>query len=141
MKSKGWVKNKYWHIEKDRNWVFGVKESGEIIFSLTEHQETPITRHTKVKGNHSPFNGDFVYWSSRRGKYPGTPSSTAKMLKSQKGKCNHCGLYFKEEDLIEKDHIIPTSKGGKDTYKNLQLLHRHCHDRKSRIDGSYDKTI
>lgn len=139
MKSKKWVKNKYWHTEKDRNWVFGVKESGEIIFSLTEHNETPIVRHTKVKGNLSPFDGDFLYWSSRRGKYPGTPSSTAKMLKSQKGKCNYCGLYFKEEDLIEKDHIIPTSKGGKDTYKNLQLLHRHCHDKKSRTDGSYDK--
>lgn len=109
MKSKKWVKNKYWHIEKDRNWVFGVKESGEIIFSLTEHKETPIVRHTKVKGNLSPFDGDFVYWSSRRGKYPGTPSSIAKMLKSQKGKCNYCGLYFKEEDLIELDHIIPTS--------------------------------
>ena len=139
MKSKKWVKNKYWHAEKDRNWVFGVKESGEIIFSLTEHTETPIVRHTKVKGNLSPFDGNFVYWSSRRGKYPGIPSSTAKMLKSQRGKCNYCGLYFKEEDLIEKDHIIPTSKGGKDTYKNLQLLHRHCHDKKSKTDGSYDK--
>ena len=139
MKSKKWVKNKYWHTEKDRNWVFGVKESGEIIFSLTEHTETPIVRHTKVKGNLSPFDGNFVYWSSRRGRYPGTPSSTAKMLKFQKGKCNYCGLYFKEEDLIEKDHIIPTSKGGKDTYNNLQLLHRHCHDKKSKTDGSYDK--
>ncbi|MDJ0594672.1 MAG: group II intron reverse transcriptase/maturase [Pleurocapsa sp. MO_226.B13] len=138
-KSKKWVKNKYWHAEKDRNWVFGVQESGEIIFSMTEHTETPIVRHTKVKGNLSPFNGDFVYWSSRRGKYPVTSSSIAKMLKSQKGKCNYCGLYFKEEDLIEKDHIIPTSKGGKDTYENLQLLHRHCHDKKSKTDGSYDQ--
>jgi RNA-directed DNA polymerase len=138
-KSKKWVKKRYWHSKKGRNWIFGVKESGEIIFSLTEHTETPIVRHTKVKGNLSPFDGNFVYWSSRRGTYPGTPSSTAKMLKSQKGKCNYCGLYFKEEDLIEKDHIIPTSKGGKDTYKNLQLLHRHCHDKKSKTDGSYDK--
>jgi RNA-directed DNA polymerase len=141
MKSKEWVKNKYWHTEKDRNWIFSVKESGEIIFSLIEHRETPIVRHTKVKGNCSPFDGDFVYWSSRRGKYPGTPSSIAKMLKVQKGKCNYCGLYFQEEDLIEKDHIIPTSKGGKDTYKNLQLLHRHCHDKKSKTDSSYDKPI
>jgi RNA-directed DNA polymerase len=138
-KSKKWVKKRYWHSKKGRNWIFGVKESGEIIFSLTEHTETPIVRHTKVKGNLSPFDGNFVYWSSRMGKYPGTPSSTAKMLKSQRGKCNYCGLYFKEEDLIEKDHIIPTSKGGKDTYKNLQLLHRHCHDKKSKTDGSYDK--
>ncbi|MEB3883690.1 HNH endonuclease, partial [Lyngbya sp. CCY1209] len=24
------------------------------------------------------------------------------------------------------DHIIPKCLGGKDDYKNLQLLHRHC---------------
>jgi len=48
----------------------------------------------------------------------------------------HCGLHFKEEDLMEIDHIIPRSKGGKDIYKNLQLLHRHCHDVKTANDGS-----
>ncbi|WP_162528368.1 HNH endonuclease, partial [Microcystis aeruginosa] len=33
-------------------------------------------------------------------------------------------------------HIHPLSLGGKDEYKNLQLLHRHCHDDKSASDGS-----
>ena len=33
--------------------------------------------------------------------------------------------------------IIPKSKGEKDEYKNLQLLHRHCHDIKTANDGSY----
>ncbi len=36
--------------------------------------------------------------------------------------------YFTTSDLIEIDHIVPRSLGGKDEYKNLQLLHRHCHD-------------
>ncbi|CUR34491.1 hypothetical protein PL9214640498 [Planktothrix tepida PCC 9214] len=58
------------------------------------------------------------------------------MLKKQKGKCNFCGQYFTPEDIAEIDHIIPTSKGGKDEYKNLQLLHRHCHDIKTATDGS-----
>ncbi|MGK7885422.1 MAG: HNH endonuclease [Crocosphaera sp.] len=31
-----------------------------------------------------------------------------------------------------------SSPCGKDNYKNLQALHRHCHDAKSRNDGSYD---
>jgi RNA-directed DNA polymerase len=52
------------------------------------------------------------------------------------GKCSHCGLHFKDEDIIELDHIIPKSKGGKDEYKNWQLLHRHCHDSKTANDGS-----
>ena len=29
---------------------------------------------------------------------------------------------------MEVDHIVPRAIGGKDEYKNLQLLHRHCHD-------------
>ncbi|MFO7092648.1 HNH endonuclease, partial [Limnospira platensis] len=37
-------------------------------------------------------------------------------------------------DLIEIDHIVPRSQGGKDDYKNLQLLHRHCHDDKTALD-------
>jgi 5-methylcytosine-specific restriction endonuclease McrA len=59
----------------------------------------------------------------------------AKLLKTQKGKCTHCGLFFREEDVLEVDHIIPESKGGKDEYKNLQILHRHCHDAKTAKDG------
>ena len=37
---------------------------------------------------------------------------------------------------MEIDHIIPKSLGGKDKYTNLQLLHRHCHDKKTATDGS-----
>jgi len=31
-----------------------------------------------------------------------------------------------EEVLITKDHIIPVSKGGKDTFKNLQTMCTNC---------------
>ncbi|MBI1242441.1 MAG: hypothetical protein GC195_13170 [Nostoc sp. RI_552] len=37
---------------------------------------------------------------------------------------------------MEVHHIIPLSKGGKDEYNNLQLLHRHCHDQKTANDRS-----
>ena len=36
---------------------------------------------------------------------------------------------------MEIDHIIPISKGGNNSYSNLQLLHRHCHDLKTVMDG------
>jgi len=35
---------------------------------------------------------------------------------------------------MEVDHIVPRAIGGKDEYKNLQLLHRHCHDVKTKTD-------
>ena len=35
---------------------------------------------------------------------------------------------------MEVDHIVPKAEGGKDHYKNLQLLHRHCHHQKTAED-------
>ena len=64
------------------------------------------------------------------------PKRVTTLLKKQKGKCTHCGLYLREKDLLEVDHIIPRTKGGKDEYKNLQVLHKHCHDTKTAEDGS-----
>lgn len=37
---------------------------------------------------------------------------------------------------MEVDLKIPKSKGAKESYDNWQLLHRHCHDKKTASDGS-----
>lgn len=68
------------------------------------------------------------------GAHPEMSSRKAYLLKRQKGKCTHCGLIFQEWDVLEVDHIIPRALRGKDEYKNLQLLHRHCHDEKTKED-------
>jgi RNA-directed DNA polymerase (EC 2.7.7.49) len=128
-------KDKYWRTVGDRNWCFSTEEGLE----LTQHSATPIVRHVKVKGNSTPYDGDWIYWSKRRGEYPETPARVATLLKTQKGKCTHCGLYFTPTDIVEVDHIQPRSLGGKDEYKNLQLLHKHCHDTKTENDGSLNK--
>jgi RNA-directed DNA polymerase len=125
-------KDKYWKTVGDRNWCFSTEDGLE----LRTHSETPIIRHIKVKGEVSPYNGDWKYWSKRKGEYPGTPTRVAKLIKRQEGICPHCGLYFTDTDIVEVDHIVPKSLGGKDTYDNLQLLHRHCHDIKTTQDGS-----
>ena len=70
------------------------------------------------------------------GEHPEMPNREASLLKKQKRKCAHCGLTFREDDLLEVDHKIPKSLGGKDEWTNLQLLHRHCHDVKTASDGS-----
>ena len=125
-------KDKYWRTVGDQNWCFSTEDG----LKLRTHTETPIIRHTKIKGESSPYNGDWKYWSKRKGEYPGTPTRVAKLIKRQEGKCPYCELYFKDTDIVEVDHIVPKSLGGKDTYNNLQLLHRHCHDTKTTYDGS-----
>jgi RNA-directed DNA polymerase len=135
-KSKSWIARKYWHTKDQKNWVF---KGGE--YTLLRHNETEIVRHTKVKGDVSPFNGDWIYWTSRMGKHPEVSTRMATLLKKQKGKCNHCGLSFKDGDLLEIDHLTPTSLGGsKWKYENLQVLHRHCHDDKTAGDSSLNRT-
>jgi RNA-directed DNA polymerase len=137
-KSKAWVANKYWRSDfkngKTRNWVFGIGND-KVSIDLINHSDKAIVRHIKVRGNKSPYDGDIAYWASRLGREPEVPESIAQMLKKQTGKCNHCGLTFVTTDW-EVDHIIPKSKGGKDWYSNLQLLHKHCHDVKTANDGS-----
>jgi RNA-directed DNA polymerase len=130
-------KDKYWRTVGDRNWCFSTEDGLELF----THASTPIVRHIKVKGEASPFNGNWIYWSKRRGEYPETPTRVSKLIKKQKGICPHCGLYFSSTDIVEVDHIKPTSIGGKDTYDNLQLLHKHCHDTKTANDGSLTKTV
>ena len=129
-KSAQWVNDKYFKTVNDRSWVFS-----DGISALVTHSATHIVRHTKVRGNKSPYDGNMPYWAGRLGKHPELPTRVAKLLKIQKGKCSHCGLTFREEDIWEVDHVIPRSSDGKDVYSNLQLLHRHCHDTKTTLDS------
>ena len=47
------------------------------------------------------------------------------------GKCIECG----SNENLEFDHIIPFSKGGANTYRNIQLLCEPCNRSKSDIIG------
>jgi RNA-directed DNA polymerase len=133
-KSAQWVNHKYFKTVGDRNWIFS-----DGTYTLTTHAEVPIVRHVRVRGNKSPYDGDLPYWAARLGKHPQLPTVVSKLLKAQKGKCNCCGLTFRDTDRWEVDHIIPRSRGGESGYANLQLLHRHCHDTKTASDGSLER--
>jgi len=135
---------KYWH--KRSYTLLNGKKSMRVEFStgtkpedakLAKHGdiECSSTKYVKVKGDRSYYDGDFIYWSTRLGKHPETSTRVATLLKKQKGKCTKCLHYFTSEDMIEVDHIIPKAEGGKDEYKNLQLLHGHCHDTKTKEDS------
>lgn len=92
-------------------------------------------KHVKVLRDESPYSNS-IYWAMRSMKQ--TPYSTrvTKLLQKQNQKCPWCGRTFNTFDSPswEVDHIIPKRKGGKDTYDNLQLLHKQCHIEKTRAD-------
>lgn len=123
-------------VYKNGSWNF--QTTNEV--TLVKHTSIKVgTRHIKVKQNRSPYDGDTLYWGQRMEKHPDIDLRVKTLLKSQDGRCNHCGLKFQSNDCMEVDHIIPRSQGGKDVYKNMQLLHKHCHDTKTAQDGSYNK--
>ncbi|MHC5765363.1 MAG: group II intron reverse transcriptase/maturase [Nostoc sp.] len=138
-KTGKWLSDKYWQTIDGDNWVFATRAKGKNPMRLLKHSATKFKRYVKVKGELSPFDGNLVYWSIRMGENPEMPKRVAILLKAQKGKCTHCGLFFREDDVMEIDHRIPKSQGGKDSYSNWQLLHRHCHDTKTASDGSPGK--
>nr|WP_233221174.1 group II intron maturase-specific domain-containing protein [Chlorogloea sp. CCALA 695] len=134
-KGKKWIRLKYFKTVEGNNWAFATREGSNPLMFM-QHSSTPIKRYVKVKGVASPYDGDWVYWSTRMGEHPKVSTRVATLLKRQKGKCVHCGNYFKDGEWTEVDHIVPTSMGGKNAYNNWQLLHRHCHDKKTATDGS-----
>jgi RNA-directed DNA polymerase len=111
-------------------WDFTAGKEGRLGL----HSGVKITTHIKVKANKSPYNGDWLYWTTRMAAHPQVGTKTRKLLKKQQGKCNWCNLHFNSEDQLETDHILPLSRGGKNGLANLQLLHRHCHHQKPAVD-------
>ena len=61
-----------------------------------------------------------------------------KLYGEQGGNCNGCQGHFEIRHL-EIDHIVPRSKGGQDTDKNLQLLCGHCNRTKGNRTMAYLK--
>jgi RNA-directed DNA polymerase len=132
-KPRHWIMRKYWRLDDGQGWRFQPATGGR---ALRGHSKTPIRYHVKVKGDRSPYDGDWVYWSTRLGRHPTTPARVARLLKLQDGRCRACGLYFIDGDPFEVDHIVPKARGGKEKIDNLQLLHRYCHLRKTTQEQS-----
>jgi RNA-directed DNA polymerase len=131
-KGARWIVRRYWQMPA---WTFGCREGPTLL----THMATPIRRHVKVQGGRSPFDGDWTYWTSRLGRYPGISHWLAQLIKRQKGVCYHCGQYLMPGSSLEIHHIDGQHSNGH--IRNLAAVHRHCHDRlhgKTSQKGSVD---
>jgi RNA-directed DNA polymerase len=135
-RKKGSIKGgtSYWFKTPNSNWSFGIKNQIKLV-SYGDHS-LPLNStdgYVKIRGEASPFDGNESYWTARFNRIPGHTTVTKILLRKQKGKCKWCGLPFTDDDVIERDHIIPRREpfNGSNEISNLQLLHRHCHDIKT----------
>lgn len=92
-------------------------------------------KYVKAKGTDSPFSRSH-YWALRTSKQSPYPIRIRELLLRQKQICPICKQKFTTLDTStwEVDHIIPKYLGGKYIYKNLQLLHKECHLKKTQDD-------
>ena len=69
-KSRGWIKDKYFHTVGKRKWVFDeiVEEEGSRkTLTLRNMADIPITRHLKIKMEANPFDADWYgYFETRK---------------------------------------------------------------------------
>jgi RNA-directed DNA polymerase len=121
-KGRRWAIARYWDITPGKSWEF----RGRDGLTLNRHFSVPIVRHAKVRGSASPYDGNWSYWATRRGHYPGVPRRLAALLQKQQGRCEACRLFFKPDDLIESHHLDGNRSDNR--YINLAAVHRHCHD-------------
>jgi RNA-directed DNA polymerase len=147
-KSRGWVATRYFgKFDKSRQdrWVFGDRDSGA---HLTKFAWTKIVRHVPVHGGASPDDPALTeYWADRRRKKKAPPvdEHTARLLRSQGGRCPACGellLHAEHEPrnpreweqwfmtirrVLAKQHIVEQVDGRDRTF--YRLLHAHCRRR------------
>ena len=127
-KSCTWRKQRYWKRIRNR------LDFTDGQTSLAIYTDTHIQRHVKVRGNKSPYDGDWPYWIERLGRDPSKPKRVINLLKRQANRCMFCGLRFTTEDHLEIHHR--NGQHNDNTYANLALLHGHCHDEVHRIKYS-----
>jgi RNA-directed DNA polymerase len=128
-KSRSWRNHRYWgQLNLDRNdyWVFGDKQTGKHLLKFSWFK---IRRHPLVKGDASPDNPELKqYWDLRKKrKSENLIPSYQRVAQKQGYICPVCGESLFNDEPIQKHHTIPCSKGGNNSYANLELVHYYCH--------------
>jgi RNA-directed DNA polymerase len=128
-KPNDWRHRKYWgrfHLARLDSWVFGDKQTGGYLLKFNWF---PIERHTLVKGRSSPDDPRLKdYWAKRQAtQAKDLTFSKQKLAQRQKGRCPKCGESLFNDEELQVHHLLARSKGGKDNYGNLVLVHLLCH--------------
>jgi len=137
--------NKKLKLKKEKNKIFqeAAAKEAERIRETREKVEAEIRKEREDKKVQNLRNildkegeeyedeeedeDDIDFELKEKKRKPISQSVKDKVWRRDEGKCVSCG----SNENLEFDHIIPHSKGGADTYRNLQLLCEPCNRKKS----------
>jgi RNA-directed DNA polymerase len=125
------VKERYYHTQKGRNWIFGAikkNKDGEFLYSLKYLSNIPITRHVKICSEANPFDPQWEpYFEKRR---------TQKRFENSKGQAYIQRLWEKQMRYcpVCRKHIADESPWRiKTVYANGHTVKILVHDKCSKI--------
>ena len=91
-----------------------IEEYSKEIKTVKESFKLPsvivLTRYVKFRFTSMVCNRNNVLWRDQH-------------------KCQYCGNHFRS-DLLTLDHVMPKSRGGKNTWKNLVAACKKCNQKK-----------
>ena len=107
------------------------EDGKRTVVKLVNASDTPIRRHTKIKGEANPFDPAWEQY------FEGRLSLTMKdnlrgrtkllyLWSAQEGKCPSCREPISKETGWNVHHILEKARGGSDAMSNLVLLHPNC---------------
>src|SRR6266480_3958980 len=147
-KSSSWLKKKYFEQHGEKNWTFfgeSCDDEGKTHkVRLLLASNTPIRRHTKVKGEANPYDPVYeTYFEEREGDHMAETFRGTRTLrflwKFQRGFCPVCNTKITPITGWRIHYCVPRVKGGSTSVENRVLLHPECHDRVHRQHLSVSK--
>lgn len=134
-KNWAWIKNKYFHHKKEgpinNKWVFHAtlvdNKDKFINIDMLQLKWYPHTDWTMLAHSRSPYNvEDNEYFKKLEEVFH---SFDKKLANQQKHTCPVCGDSLWNGHKLHKHPIVAKSRGGKDTFSNIIILHLTCHYR------------
>lgn len=130
-KNAAWRTQKYFRKAKqggNDKWVLTCPVTGKQLLKFGWFK---IQRHVKVKFRNSIDDPTLVdYWNKRDIKEFDSTNvmHRVKLAKAQNYLCPLCKRSLQADgEALEIDHKLEKVNGGKDSYKNLRLVHVTCH--------------
>lgn len=139
-----WIIKKYFSkdihgISKDK-WLLTNKSMKNC--QLIRMQWIPIIRHQLIKYNNSPDDKSLKEYFMRRDEKEFKKSnilSKQKLAKKCKYICRICNQSLFNEENLKVNHIVPKVLGGKDVYRNFEILHECCYDQHRKLLLKYGR--
>ncbi|MFT8352578.1 group II intron reverse transcriptase/maturase [Clostridium saccharoperbutylacetonicum] len=133
-----WIINKYFskdiHGMSNDKWLLTDKSIKNC--QLMKMQWIPIIRHQLIKYKNSPDDKTLKEYFIKKDEKEFNKNnilSRQKLAKKCKYQCRICNQSLFDEENLKINQIVPKVLGGKDVYRNFEILHESCYEQHQKL--------